>query len=204
MGGDLREGELSFFWKVSCFLSCCAGLGTQGVWRGASSGRQAYGGGECSGQPWGLGPQGQERGRLVAGPAPRRSRLPTSVSLTCKVGSFPMHPLLVSLGVSLLLASVYGSKGCVVLCGGCFSSGLRCWENSVTPPPPPEAARVRACVRVHTGGGVLDTQRGLKPNLSFAWGILTLFPQWAFVLSRPQSVSGGTWFPPVYSLLSRS
>lgn len=60
MGGDLREGGLSFLWKVSCFLTCCAGLGTQGVWRGASSGRQAYGGGECSGQPWGLGPQARE------------------------------------------------------------------------------------------------------------------------------------------------
>lgn len=116
-----------------------------------------------------------------------------------------MHPLLVSLGVSLLLASVYGSKGCLVLYGGCFSSDLRCWENSVTRPPPHTRGCARTCVCTCThGGGVLDTQRGLKPNPSFAWGILTLFPQWAFVLGRPQSVSGGTWFPPVYSFLSRS
>lgn len=59
-----------------------------------------------------------------------------------------MHPLLVSLGVSLLLASVYGSKGCLVLYGGCFSSDLRCWENSVTRPPPPHQ-RLRAHVRVY-------------------------------------------------------
>lgn len=90
MGGGLKEGGLSFLWKVSCCQSCCAGLGSQGS-AGAQvlRGGRLMGEGSAGGSP-GAWDHGSGEGALLLDSVV----CPLMFPVTLELGGFQLHPLL--------------------------------------------------------------------------------------------------------------
>lgn len=89
MAGGLKEGGLSFLWKVSCFQSCCAGLGSQGSAGAQVRGGRLMGEGSAGGSP-GAWDHGSGEGDLLLDSVV----CPLMFPVTLELGDFRLHPLL--------------------------------------------------------------------------------------------------------------